>query len=65
MEMFHGIVLVTVAGLGTGSIAWPMKIMRMISSLHKLLSCIFSITFNTKNKRVQGFCAAKYLKWLI
>ena len=34
MEMFIGIVLVTVAGLGTGSIAWPMKIMRKLHFEH-------------------------------
>ncbi|MHC4445207.1 MAG: L-rhamnose/proton symporter RhaT, partial [Planctomycetota bacterium] len=34
MEMFLGIVLVTVAGLGTGSIAWPMKIMHKLQFEH-------------------------------
>ena len=34
METFLGVTLVTIAGLGTGSIAWPMKIMRRLEFEH-------------------------------
>jgi hypothetical protein len=34
MEMIAGILLVTVAGLGTGTIAWPMKLMRRLQFEH-------------------------------
>jgi len=34
METLLGVTLVTIAGLGTGSIAWPMKIMRRLEFEH-------------------------------
>ena len=34
METLLGVTLVTIAGLGTGSIAWPMKIMRRLGFEH-------------------------------
>ena len=34
METFLGVTLVMIAGLGTGSIAWPMKIMRRLEFEH-------------------------------
>ncbi len=34
MDTLIGILLVTLAGLGTGTIAWPMKLMRTLSFEH-------------------------------
>ena len=34
METFLGVTLVTIAGVGTGTIAWPMKIMRRLEFEH-------------------------------
>ena len=34
METFLGVALVTIAGLGTGTIAWPMKIMHRLEFEH-------------------------------
>ncbi len=34
MELYAGILLVAVAGLGTGTIAWPMKLMRRLQFEH-------------------------------